>query len=82
MTVTALAQHGSRELAYRENDGLEVRLFWQPETNALTVCVCDKTRGAYFEIEPEPWHGLDAFYHPYSYASRSVVHFEDGRLAA
>jgi hypothetical protein len=66
MTVTALAQHGSCELAYRENEGLEVRLFWQPETNALTVCVCDKTRGAYFEIEPEPWHGLDAFYHPYS----------------
>ena len=82
MTVTALAQHGSRELAHRENDGLEVTLFWQPGTDELTVCVCDQKRGAYFVIEPEPSQALDAFYHPYSYASRSVVHYEDERLAA
>jgi hypothetical protein len=36
----------------------------------------------YFEIEPEANLALDAFYHPYSYASLSCVHYEDDRLAA
>jgi hypothetical protein len=48
----------------------------------VTVCVCDRRRGAYFEIEPEANDALDAFYHPCSYASLSCVHFEDDRLAA
>jgi hypothetical protein len=59
-----------------------VTLLWCPDTNALTVCVCDKRRGAYFEIEPEANDALDAFYHPYAYASLSFVHFGDDRLAA
>jgi hypothetical protein len=71
-----------RELAHRSNDGIEVTLFWQPGTDVLTVCVCDERRGAYFEIEPEAKDALDAFYHPYSYASLSSVHYEDDRLAA
>jgi len=71
-----------RELAHRSADGLDVTLFWQPATDELSVCVCDRHRGAYFEFEPEASHALDAFYHPYSYASQSYVHFEDGRLAA
>jgi hypothetical protein len=71
-----------RELAHRSNDGIDVTLFWQPVTDELTVCVCDQRRGAYFEIEPEANDALDAFYHPYSYASLSSVHYEDDRLAA
>ena len=71
-----------RELAHRSNDGLDVTLFWHPDTDELTVCVCDQRRGAYFEIEPEANGALDAFYHPYAYASFSCVHFEDDRLAA
>jgi hypothetical protein len=82
MTVTALRQHRSRELAYRANDGLEVTLFWHPSTDALTVCVCDHRRGSYFEIRPEPHRALDVFYHPYAYASCSAVYYEDERLAA
>jgi hypothetical protein len=46
------------------------------------VCVCDQRRGAYFEVRPEPHLALDAFYHPYSYASRADVRYEDERLAA
>jgi hypothetical protein len=80
-TITRIPQP-PRELAHRESDGLEVTLLWQPETDGLTVCVCDHKRGAYFVIEPEPSQGLDAFYHPYSYAANSVVHYEDERLAA
>jgi hypothetical protein len=71
-----------RELAHRANDGIDVTLFWHPDTDELTVCVSDQRRGAYFEIEPEANRALDAFYHPYSYASLSCVHYEDDRLAA
>jgi hypothetical protein len=72
----------SRELAHRSNDGIDVTLFWHPDTDALTVCVCDQRRGAYFEIEPEAKDALDDFYHPYAYASFSCIHYEDDRLAA
>jgi hypothetical protein len=71
-----------RELAHRSNDGLDVTLFWHPATDELTICVCDRSRGAYFEFEPHASHALEAFYHPYSYASLSSVHYEDRRLAA
>jgi hypothetical protein len=43
---------------------------------------CDRRRGAYFEFEPQASHALESFYHPYSYASLSSVHYEDRRLAA
>jgi hypothetical protein len=71
-----------RELAHRSNDGLDVTLFWHPATDELTVCVCDQRRGAYFEFKPKATHALDAFYHPYSFASHSALHYEDRRLAA
>jgi hypothetical protein len=82
MNTTALNIHSMRELAHRSNDGVDVTLFWHPGTDELTVCVSDQRRGAYFEIEPEANKALDAFYHPYSYASLSSVYYEDNRLAA
>jgi hypothetical protein len=82
MNSTAPTLRSLRELAHRSNDGIDVTLFWQPDTDELSVCVCDQRRGAYFEIEPEPNVALDAFYHPYSYALLSSVHYEDERLAA
>jgi hypothetical protein len=71
-----------RELAHRTSDGLDVTLLWQPANDELTVCVCDQRRGAYFEVRPEPHLALDVFYHPYSYAAASDVHYEDARLVA
>jgi hypothetical protein len=82
MNSTAPTLRSLRELAHRSNDGIDVTLFWQPDTDELSVCVCDQRRGAYFEIEPEPADALDAFYHPYSYAPQSSLHYEDNRLAA
>jgi hypothetical protein len=82
VAVRPVPESRQRELAARANDGLEVTLFWRPTTNELTVCVCDQHVGAYFEIRPEPHLALDAFYHPYLYASKSLVYFEDSRLAA
>ena len=82
MSSTAQTIRSMRELAHRSNDGIDVTLFWFPDTDQLTVCVCDARRGAYFEIEPEANAALDAFYHPYAYASLSCVHYENNRLAA
>jgi len=81
MTVTPITQ-SFRELAYRAGDGLEVTLYWRPSTDEIDVCVCDHRRGAYFVVRPAPDQALDAFYHPFSYASVSDVHYEDERLAA
>jgi hypothetical protein len=71
-----------RELAHRSDGGIDVTLLWHPDTQELTVCVCDQRRGAYFEFEPQAEHALDAFYHPYSYASLSSLIYTDDRLAA
>ena len=71
-----------RELAHRTADGIDVSLFWHPPTDELTVCVFDHQHGSYFEITPEGRDALDAYYHPYSYATSFDVHFEDERLAA
>ncbi|HEX4679597.1 MAG TPA: hypothetical protein VH210_10400 [Gaiellaceae bacterium] len=76
MTATSM-----KELAYRMVDGLEVTLFWQPASDDVVVCVCDQKYGAYFEIRPPQDCALDAFYHPYSYASWNEVGYEDERLA-
>jgi hypothetical protein len=82
MTTTAPSRQPLRELARRSNDGLEVTLYWLPASDELMVCVCDQRRGAYFEIRPDHRDALDVYYHPYSYASSSDVHYEDERLAA
>ena len=82
MTLPQISRYQLRELAYRQNDRLEVTLFWQPETNALKVCVCDHRNGAYFEIRPEPHQALAVFNHPYAYLADSEVHYADERLAA
>jgi hypothetical protein len=80
--IEAVTEEPPRELAYRANDGLEVTLLWRPDSDELKVCVCDQRLGAYFEVKPEPAQALDVFYHPYPYASSSVVHYVDDRLAA
>lgn len=56
-----------RELAYRSSNGIEVRLFWTPSDNTVTVAV-DDTLGTAFELAVAPERALDAFNHPYAYA--------------
>jgi hypothetical protein len=82
MTVPQFSHRPLRELAYRANNGLEVTLFWQPDTDELKVCVCDHKDGAYFEIRPKPHQALGVFYHPYAYMAHCDVHYADERLAA
>jgi hypothetical protein len=82
MTVPQFSHSPLRELAHRASDGLEVTLFWQPDTDELKVCVCDHKDGAYFEIRPKPHQALGVYYHPYAFVAECDVHYEDERLAA
>jgi hypothetical protein len=59
----------TRELAVRENDGLQVLLLWHPGENALTVSVEDARVGDRFSLAVVPERALDAFYHPFAYAA-------------
>jgi hypothetical protein len=68
----------THELDHRSNDGLEVTLLWEAETNRVTVTVFDAKSGDDFTIEVDPTEALDAFHHPYAYAATRGVHFVAG----
>ena len=63
------------ELDHRSNDGLDVTLLWEAETNRVKVTVFDAESGDDFDIEVDPAKALDAFHHPYAYAASSGIHF-------
>ena len=66
----------TRELDFRSNHGLEVALLWEPETNRVSVSVFDGRSGDDFTLDVDPAKALDAFYHPYSFASARGVRRE------
>lgn len=59
----------ARELAQRRSGKDEVLLLWHPEDDRVELLVHDAESGAGFLIEVAPSDALDAFYHPYAYAS-------------
>jgi hypothetical protein len=73
-----MASKQTRELDFRSNDGLEVALLWQPETNGITVKVFDAKTGDDFELDVEPEDAVDAFHHPYAFAASRGLHFVAG----
>jgi hypothetical protein len=68
----------THELDHRSNDGLEVTLLWEAETNRVTVGVFDAKSGDDFDIEVDPSEALDAFHHPYAYAAKRGVDYVAG----
>jgi hypothetical protein len=59
-----------RELAHRRNDGLDIRLLWDPATDRVTVALQDSRTGEGFELEVGPGErALDVFHHPFAYAA-------------
>jgi hypothetical protein len=64
---------GIRELDRRRGEGFEVALLWDPETNRVFVALEDERRGTSLEVDVDPAEALDAFHHPYAYASRAQV---------
>ena len=59
----------TRELAARENDGVSVRLLWNPRLDSVTVSVEDSRVGDRFHLAVAADRALDAFYHPFAYAA-------------
>ena len=56
-----------RELDHRNNDGIDVTLVWNSETNGVLVVVADERRGNAFTLDVAAADALDAFHHPYAY---------------
>jgi hypothetical protein len=61
-----------KELAYRENDGIAVTLYWHSGSNRLSVTVHDWRSGDWFELPARPENALDVFEHPYAYAASTA----------
>jgi hypothetical protein len=61
----------ARELAQRRSGTDEILLLWHPEDNRIELLVHNSESGAGFLIEIAPSNAIDAFYHPYAYASHS-----------
>jgi hypothetical protein len=69
-----------RELAHRNNDGLEVVLLWHQPTDELTVTVSDERNGAHLELAVDPHRALDVFNHPYAHAAFQGLIYEEASL--
>jgi hypothetical protein len=58
-----------RELNHRVNDGIEVRLLWNSDTNGVSVSVAESRHDMSFAFDVAAADALDAFHHPYAYAT-------------
>ena len=59
----------TKELDYREIDGIAVTLLWHSVSNRVSVSVHDWRTGDWFELDAEPANALDVFTHPFAYAA-------------
>ena len=57
-----------KELAYRNQNGLQVTLLWDPRSNQVSVEVIDQLDGSEFRVPVAGHVALDAFHHPYAFA--------------
>ncbi len=61
-----------KELAFRENNGVAVTLYWHGDTNRVSVRVRDACSDELFELDADPSAALDVFHHPYAHATRAA----------
>jgi hypothetical protein len=64
----------TRELAQRQSGADEVLLLWHPDSDRVELAVRNLTTGAGCQIEVAPADAIDAFYHPFAYASGCESH--------
>jgi len=57
------------ELAYRESDGIEIALLWTMAEDQVLVRVSDTRASECFEVAVASDKALDAFDHPFVYAT-------------
>jgi hypothetical protein len=63
------------ELASRENDGLAVFLLWSKADDRIKVVVADTKLDDLFELDVPGAEALEAFNHPFAYASARGARF-------
>jgi hypothetical protein len=63
-----MSQPARRELAYRNQNGLEVTLLWDSRSNEVSVEVIDHLDDSGFRLPIAGHLALQAFHHPYAYA--------------
>ena len=68
-----------RELTSRENDGLEVSLLWSRSANRVKVIVADLNSDEEFEFDVPSTEALDAFEHPFAFATSRDLAFDAAR---
>ena len=56
-----------RELAARENDGLEVTLIWSQLADQVRVNVSDLKSDSHFTLDVAGADALTAYYHPFAF---------------
>jgi hypothetical protein len=71
---TPMSHPAHRELAYRNQNGLEVRLLWDSRSNEVSVEVIDQLDDSGFRLPIAGHLALDAFHHPYAYAQSHDDH--------
>ena len=81
MPTTNATCHPHRELARRNDYGVDVMLSWHQVTDELTVTVSDERTGAHFELAAEPHQALDVFNHPFAHAAFRSVTYEEALQA-
>jgi hypothetical protein len=64
-----------KELAGRENEGLEISLLWNKSADRLKVAVADARLDEKFEFDVASADALAAFYHPFAYATDRSLGF-------
>ena len=67
--ATANIINRRRELAHRIGGGLEVTLYWNTGDNTTSIEVRDLESETHLRFAVPADQALDAFYHPYAYAS-------------
>jgi hypothetical protein len=73
MTETRSLRTDLRGLDRRRSDGIDVTLLWNSRTNRVVIAVEDEREGDSFELEVHSDHALEAFHHPYAYASQATA---------
>lgn len=69
--ISPTAYPGTRELAFRSNDGMDVALLWHTASGLLSVLVSDNRTDARFELVLDhDDRAMEVFHHPYAYAAR------------
>jgi hypothetical protein len=62
-----------KELAHRSGDGIDVFLYWNEQTDRVTLRVDDARSDAAFEMEVDGPSALDAYRHPFVYAASAAT---------